>query len=111
MSSAEAQVLQRQFATEGRGLARGVVVVLRYPESTLQEKAIVEEKAPFLYVLGLLSFWQLPLVLAAFERISSKPDLLLVDGYGVAHLGVLALPQIWIAFGHAEHRLCQVDSG
>lgn len=70
---------------DARGIARGAVVVLRYPELVLVEVKVVEGKVCFPYVPGLLSFRESPLILAACEQVSSTPDLVVVDGQGVAH--------------------------
>lgn len=67
------------------GQARAAVVVLDY--STLQavEQIVVETPISFPYVPGLLAFREAPAVLAALERLRSAPDLLMVDGQGLAH--------------------------
>ncbi|MEM7410536.1 MAG: endonuclease V [Myxococcota bacterium] len=69
-----------------------------------QEGCVVEERVAsrplrFPYVPGLLSFRELPAVLAALRRVRSEVDAIFVDGHGFAHprrfgiachLGVLA---------------------
>lgn len=67
------------------GIATGVVVVLNYPELRLVETQVVNGKLDFPYVPGLLSFRESPLTLAACEKLTVTPDLILVDGQGVAH--------------------------
>ena len=94
------------------GTGRGAVVVLNYPDLEIVEVKVVTDKITFPYVPGLLSFREAPLILAAFERIENVPDLVMVDGQGIAHprrmglaahLGLcLGIPTI----GCAKSRLC-----
>jgi deoxyribonuclease V len=61
------------------------VVVLERPGLRTVEQAAVVAPLRFPYVPGLLSFRELPLVVAAWERIATKPDVLIFDGQGYAH--------------------------
>lgn len=42
-------------------------------------------RARFPYVPGLLSFREAPVLLAAIARLTARPDLLLLEGHGLAH--------------------------
>jgi len=95
-----------------RGVARGAVVVLNYPELKVVETRVVEGKVDFPYVPGLLTFREAPLALAAFKRLNTVPDLVLFDGQGIAHprrMGLASHLGLFLdtpAIGCAKSRLC-----
>ena len=70
---------------DGAELGRAALVVLRLPELELVERRVVELPVSFPYVPGLLSFREAPVGLAAFDALTERPDVLLVDGHGIAH--------------------------
>jgi deoxyribonuclease V len=72
-------------APDARGVATGAVVVLRYPELDIVELEEAHSRIGFPYVPGLLSFREGPLILAACEKLCNIPDLVMVDGQGIAH--------------------------
>lgn len=49
------------------------------------ETASLAMRVAFPYVPGLLSFREAPPILAAFERLTHRPDVLITDGQGLAH--------------------------
>ncbi len=65
--------------------ARAAVVVLAYPSLEPVTAAVIEQLVMFPYVPGLLAFREAPAALAAFEKLSIEPDVLIVDGEGYAH--------------------------
>ncbi len=101
----------------GGRIARAAVVVLSFPELQLLEQVTAERPVSFPYIPGLLSFRELPAIVAALERLRQAPDLMLCDGQGYAHprrfglachLGVITgLPTV----GVAKSRLCGVHAG
>jgi deoxyribonuclease V len=66
-------------------LAKGAIVVMRYPEFKIIETVYSIEKITFPYIPGYLSFREAPLLLKVFQRLKNRPDLILVDGQGIAH--------------------------
>jgi deoxyribonuclease V len=63
----------------------GAIAVYSYPELELVEEAGVAGICPFPYRTGLLSFREVPILAEAFKRLKQPPDVLLVDGQGIAH--------------------------
>jgi deoxyribonuclease V len=75
------------------------------------EAATAESPASFPYVPGLLAFREGPVVLAAWEKLRCKPDVLLFDGQGIAHprgIGLASHLGLWLrrpSVGVAKTRL------
>jgi deoxyribonuclease V len=67
------------------GQATGAVVILQYPELRVVEVKVIGGSLDFPYIPGLLSFRESPLILAACQKLTLVPDLILVDGQGIAH--------------------------
>jgi len=49
------------------------------------EEAVGEGPCPFPYIPGLLSFREAPIILEIWEKLTRRPEVLLVDGQGIAH--------------------------
>lgn len=61
------------------------IVVLSFPDMKIVEERGLQTEAPFPYVPGLLSFREAPAVLKVWEQLEHKPDVLVLDGQGLAH--------------------------
>jgi len=92
------------------------VVQMRRPDAAEADWEVVEQvaldgPAAFPYVPGLLSFREAPLVLECFARLRTTPELVLVDGQGIAHprgLGLASHLGLWLELptvGVAKSRL------
>jgi deoxyribonuclease V len=84
----ESQALKRGGrwkAVREANRAIGGVVVYRFPEMEEVERAHAVVPLRFPYVPGLLSFREVPVLLAALGKLKKMPDLLFCDGQGYAH--------------------------
>src|SRR5579872_1184033 len=70
---------------ETNGMARAAVVLLAFPDMEILEQHVYEEPIRMEYIPGLLSFREIPCILGAFARLKEQPQLVMVDGQGIAH--------------------------
>jgi deoxyribonuclease V len=82
------------------GLARAAVVVMSAGDMSIIEISAHTMKVSFPYIPGLLAFREIPVILAAFDKLKTLPDALIVDGQGIAH------PR---RFGLASHLGVELD--
>ena len=68
-----------------KDIARAAVVVLSFPELQVVDSVVTESPVRFPYIPGLLSFREIPPLLIAFSQLQTEPDLVIVDGQGIAH--------------------------
>ncbi|MGI4729488.1 MAG: deoxyribonuclease V [Janthinobacterium lividum] len=61
------------------------IIVLSFPDLQEVAKATVISKTTFPYIPGLLSFREIPSLLKAWNQLNIKPDLMVLDGQGIAH--------------------------
>lgn len=61
------------------------IIVLSYPELEVLEKVCVKSIVDFPYIPGLLSFREIPPLLKCWEKLKVKPNVVIVDGHGIAH--------------------------
>lgn len=101
---------------EGGAVTRAAVVVLQWlpeeaPYLPVVEQVVHREPTRMPYIPGLLSFREIPAVLGAFAKLKTQPQLVMVDGQGIAHprrLGVAAHLGLWLdlpTIGIAKSRL------
>lgn len=84
---------------EEHNMAQAAVVLLSFPDLEIVEQHIYEEPIQMPYVPGLLSFREAPSVLGAMRKLRQKPDLVMVDGQGIAHprrIGIGAHLGLWL---------------
>lgn len=97
---------------EGGEITRAAMVLLTWPALELVEYQIARIPTTMPYIPGFLSFREYPALLAAWDKLSRKPDLLFVDGHGISHprrLGVASHFGLLVdvpTIGVAKKRLC-----
>jgi len=72
-------------------LALGAVVLMEYPDLEVIQVCTSAVEVGFPYVPGMLSFRELPALLPALETLERTPDVIFVDGQGLAHPRAIGL--------------------
>ncbi len=94
------------------GTLHACVVVCRAPDWHVVDEAYAAAVPPLPYISGLLSFRETPVELAALRALRTTPDVLLIDGQGLAHprrLGIACHVGLFVdvpTIGVGKSRLC-----
>ncbi|MCP2231508.1 deoxyribonuclease V [Erwinia aphidicola] len=97
---------------QGGEVTRAALTILEYPSMQVIEHRVARIATTMPYIPGFLSFREMPALQAAWQLLEHHPDLLLVDGHGIAHprrLGVASHFGLLVdvpTIGVAKKRLC-----
>jgi len=67
------------------GTSYAAIAVLSFPGLDPVETVTAKRKTDFPYIPGLLAFREVPVIKQAFEKLKTRPDMLIIDGQGRAH--------------------------
>jgi deoxyribonuclease V len=67
------------------GIAYAAIAVMNLTDMKILEETVAAKSVRFPYVPGLFSFREGPVILEALDKLEIAPDLLMLDGQGVAH--------------------------
>jgi deoxyribonuclease V len=69
----------------GSDLLHAAIIVIELNSLMPVARSLASDKTSFPYIPGLLAFRELPVLLKAWIQLNQKPDVLLLDGHGIAH--------------------------
>jgi deoxyribonuclease V len=69
----------------GSNVLHAGFVTLRLPDLKVISRSLASKTVNFPYIPGLLSFREIPALLKAWEQLEVKPDVVILDGHGLAH--------------------------
>lgn len=69
----------------GSDVMHAAIILLELPNLKPIAGALCSDETPFPYIPGLLAFREMPVLLGAWNQLQIKPDVLILDGHGLAH--------------------------
>lgn len=69
----------------GSGMMHAAIIVLELPTLRPVARSLASDETGFPYIPGLLAFREMPVLLKAWNQLEHKPDVLILDGHGIAH--------------------------
>jgi len=69
----------------GSEVVHAAIIVLSLSDLEPVARSLVTAPMSFPYIPGLLAFREMPALLKAWDQLSKKPDVLIMDGHGLAH--------------------------
>ena len=95
-----------------------VIVVCEYPSMKVLEKQSYLLSDPLNYIPGFLAYREMPALIEAYNKLEQEPDLLIVNGQGIAHQRKLGLAShLGLALNKAtigvtkNHLLGKIENG
>ncbi|MGN7787255.1 deoxyribonuclease V [Niabella sp. 22666] len=61
------------------------IIILKYPGMIPVDRVSIVATTQFPYISGLLAFREIPALLKAWNKLDQKPDIMVLDGQGIAH--------------------------
>ncbi|MDZ7660622.1 deoxyribonuclease V [Fodinibius sp.] len=69
----------------GSDMMHAAIVVLDLKSLKPVARSLASDETSFPYIPGLLAFREIPVLLKAWNQLNYKPNVLLLDGHGIAH--------------------------
>lgn len=69
----------------GSGTVHAAIIVLSFSDLEPVAGSLVTSRMSFPYIPGLLAFREMPALLKAWDQLPQIPDVLIMDGHGLAH--------------------------
>jgi len=69
----------------GSDLMHAAIIVLELSTLDPVARSLISDQTSFPYIPGLLAFREIPVLLKAWQQLEFKPDVLILDGHGIAH--------------------------
>jgi len=71
--------------SSGENLLFGAIALFSFPDIEFLDQVLIKGRVSFPYLPGLLTFREGPILIRAFQKLKTKPDLIIFDGQGIAH--------------------------